>query len=511
MIQRRDIGIAVSLLAAALAIRLVFAARLVFPPLDDPAFYIQTARHAAEGRGLVSDVIWNYFVPFSSVTHPSHEFWMPLATLLMATSLKLFGDTLFTAQLPGLISGALLPVLVYALGRWLWPSQRRWAVLAALLGMAGAIPVYQAGSADSAALYTLLSASAIALGALVMARARAAGPGLRDRVLMAAGVGVLGGLSYLARSHGSLVLASIGLVWLLALRRDLKQAALFIGGLTVGAGIVIGPWWWRNVLAFGAIQPFPLTLAAAATDYAVWFNSIDLPSLEKLWAGGLSAVLSLRWAALGHDLGVMGLITFPFGLIGLPVMLARREWLFRLAAVYMLMLWLVVSGLFPVPALTGSFYHSAGSLVPFAALGSIVVIKALFERRRWRLLSVSVYAVLILLVGGQSLLAWPSVWADSRANEAKFAVAAQWLTANVPPDQPIITNEAHSLNYASGYAALTLPYAEDLAAVTQLADRYGARFVVVLGSTGLYPQTLDQSAYAIKRWVEGDIAIYELR
>lgn len=527
--RRPDIAVMISLFAVAFAIRLVFAARLVFPPLDDPAFYLQTARNLAAGRGLVSDVLWNYFVPFTAVTHPSHEFWMPLATLLMAATIRLFGDTLLAAQLPGILSGALLPVLTYASGRTLWPAQRRWSLLAAVLVVPGAITVYQSASADSAAIYALLSAAALVLAAVVVNRALRVSsisadapaqqdgqPRLRSLVWIAFGVGVLSGLSYLTRSHGSLLLVAIGPLWLIALRRDFRRALSLVGALCVGAALVIGPWWWRNLQVFGAFQPFPLTLAFAATDYATWFNSIDLPSLDRLWAGGpesgsLGAALQLRLAALGHDLSVIGLFTFPFGVVGLPLVLARREWLFRIAAVYIALVWLVVSGLFPVPALTGSFYHSAGAIVPFAALGSVALIKTLFSRRRWRLSGVGLYAGIMVLVVGQATLAWPGVWADSRANQVKFAAAAAWLRSNVPPDQPIITNEAHSLNYASGYPTLTLPYAEGVAEVAQLADRYGAQFVVVLGSVGSYPAALDRSEHAIKRFADGEISIYELR
>src|SRR5512141_1386100 len=103
----KDFWICLTLFAAAFVVRFLLARQLVFPPLDDPAFYIQTARNLAAGRGLVIDVIWNYFTPFNSVTHPSHEIWMPLPSILMAGSIKLLGDTLLAAQLPGLMCGAL--------------------------------------------------------------------------------------------------------------------------------------------------------------------------------------------------------------------------------------------------------------------------------------------------------------------------------------------------------------------------------------------------------------------
>lgn len=502
--RRSDLAVMGGLFALALAVRLVFAARLVFPPLDDPAFYVQTARNLAAGRGLVSDVLWNYFVAFPSVTHPSHEFWMPLATLLMAGTIRVLGNTWFAAQLPGLLAGSLLPVLTYALGRTVWPDQRRrgWAGLAALLVTPSAILVYQSASGDSAALYAALSTATLLSAARV---------GTRPTVRGAMVTGVLGGLSYLTRSHGSLLIAAVGLVWLIGLRRNLKQALGLMGGLLAGALIVVGPWWLRNLAVFGAAQPFPLSAAAAARDYGEWFNYADLPSFDKLVGGGLAAALGLRVEALWHDLGVVLLITFPYGVIGLPAALRRREPVFRVFAVYAVGCWLLVSLLFPVPALTGSFYHSAGTFAPWAALGGVAVVKALADRPRARLWGAGLAAVLMALTVAQAALAWPAVWADSRANQARFAAVTQWLRANVPPGEAIITNEAHSLNYAGGFPTLTLPNREDVVTLRALADRYGARFVVVFGVIGRYPAALDEAgARAARRAELSDVRIYQL-
>ena len=89
-------------------------------PLDDPAAYVQVARHPAQGRGFVSDVIWNYWIPFDTLPHPSNEFWMPLASVLMAAAIKVLGDTLLAAQFAGAVCGSLLVVLAYGTGRTLW-------------------------------------------------------------------------------------------------------------------------------------------------------------------------------------------------------------------------------------------------------------------------------------------------------------------------------------------------------------------------------------------------------
>jgi 4-amino-4-deoxy-L-arabinose transferase-like glycosyltransferase len=495
--------IGVGLFTVALALRLIFATQLIFPPLDDPAFYVQTARHLAEGRGLITDVIWNYFVPFNSVTHPGFEFWMPLASLTMAGSIRIWGDTWLAAQLPGSVCGALLSMLTYKMARHLWPDRQRWAILAALLTVPGAIPVYQSASADSAMLYGLISSSALFVAALSLER---------QSIRLAGATGLLCGLAYLTRSYGSLLPIGIGLVWLIGLRRDRSRLLKMIGAAVIGLLIVIVPWWLRNLSAFGAIQPVSLLTAASARDYGEWFNYVDLPSMSKLFSSGPGVVLGMRWAALLHDLSVIALITFPFGLLGVPVALLRREPIFRVFAVYGGMVYLASSLIFTVPALTGSFYHSATTFVPWAALGSVVVIRRLWQRAATRRLSVILYAAILALIAGQSSLAWPSVMATSQADRLRFDLAANWLQQNVPAGQPIITNEAHSLSYASGYPALTLPNQQASSIVRQLAERYNAKYIVIFGQAGLYPAECDRGKAACgdRRYAANGIVVYDL-
>ena len=255
--------------------------RLSFPPLDDPAGYIQLARNIASGRGLVSDVLWNYWVPFPAVTHASNEFWMPLASVIMAGSLRLFGDTLLAAQLPGLVAGALLAPVVYLIGRTLWPRQRRWSVLAAALIVINAALIYQSSSVDSSAIYTLLATLALFCGALALDR---------RRVSWMALAGVWCGLSYLTRSHALLLPASIGLITLIVLRREPKMLIKLIGVLVLGFAVFLVPWWLRNLTEFGVTQPVPLTTIIASRGYEDWFNYTQQPTLASIAQAGLGHV-----------------------------------------------------------------------------------------------------------------------------------------------------------------------------------------------------------------------------
>lgn len=477
--------ICVALFVAALGVRLGLALQLPFPQLDDPAGYIQLARNIASGRGLVSDVLWSYWVSFPSVTHPSNEFWMPLASWFMAGSIRMLGDTLFAAQLPGILAGSLLVPLAYGIGRSLWPVQRRWAVLAAALLVPNAALVYQAVSADSSALYTLLAVLALFVGALAIDR---------QQISWGLFAGVLCGLSYLTRSHGLVLPAAIGLIALVKLWRHPRFLITFGVLLALGFFVLIVPWWLRNQSVFGAMQPIPLTAIIASHGYEDWFNYTDQPTLASLTQLGWETFLSFRVDALLRAFGVILMMTFPFGLVGLPVVLLRREPIWRVFLIYAAALYLGVCLLLPSAAVTGSFYHSTGPFVVWAALGSIYAIQYLFERPRARLMAVAGYALLAGLVLGQAALAGNSAAATSRTQGQQFEEIAHWVQANVPAGEPIITTQANTLNYVTGHPALTLPTIQDVSILRQLAERYGVRYIVITERNGLYPMALDDQA-----------------
>jgi hypothetical protein len=210
-------------------------------------------------------------------------------------------------------------------------------------------------------------------------------------------------------------------------------------------------------------------------------------------------------------LGVILTLTFPFGFIGLPIGLFRRETLFRALVVYCTALYLGVSVVLPSAAVTGSFYHSSGPFVVWAALGSGVALKYLFERPQLRLVSVGLAALLIGLGLGQAAFAWPSATAQSRVQGQQFAAVTQWIKTNLPPGEPLITTQANTLNYVSGHPALTLPAVQDVTVLRQLADRYGVRYVVIMERTGLYPAALDVPAAGARLiGTLPDTFIYEL-
>src|SRR5919109_4799861 len=115
---RREMGLsALGIFAVALAVRVVFAAQIVFPKPEDTAYYVGVARNLLEGRGLVSDALWSYSTPPLEFPRPAFEVWLPLPTFLAAIPMALLGSTFAAAQVSSILVGAVVPVLAWQLAR----------------------------------------------------------------------------------------------------------------------------------------------------------------------------------------------------------------------------------------------------------------------------------------------------------------------------------------------------------------------------------------------------------
>lgn len=518
---RWDLLAALALLAIGLGVRWLYVRAVAFPPLDDPAFYLTSAKNLVAGRGLVIDALWSYQLLPATVTHPSHEHWMPLTTGVIASAFTLMGSSLRAGQLPGMILGALLAPFTYLAGRRALPcatsnrrsggSRNRWTALgAALLIAVNATLGYQSASADSSAPYALLAAGAL----LAASAARATRFG-------AIVTGMLAALAYLTRSDGLLLLAAIPLAWWLlpaspgrhrqekepeegqphaetaaptARRRPgLAAAAVMV----LAFALAIAPWLARNQYAFGTPLPASVLSQARLYDYVDTFN-LALPTWDSLFARGRQALCLQRAEALLHNGGVFLLSTFPWGLLALPgVWLLRRERAFSLPFVYGLLLFLATAIVFPVSTVSGTFYHSLGAVAPFLALAALYAVQWASEHlgrahNLARPLLAGILAGLVVLAGAQTALTLPTIAKRHQAEGEQFGAVAAWLDQNAAPGSVIMTTQPYSLNYASGYPAIVLPGNEPPDAAWQAAQRYGARWLVITQTFGRYPDILHQ-------------------
>jgi hypothetical protein len=288
-----------------------------------------------------------------------------------------------------------------------------------------------------------------------------------------------------------LLIVVVGALGVLMLPRLGRQALKLVVIAALAYGVIVIPWWIRNSIVFGTMQPVPLSTVAASWEYADWYNYTNHPTLAAMFSASWQANLNLRWDAVLKDFGVILTITFPLGLIGLPVVLFRREPIYRLFTLYALALFFGISLILPSSGPGGALYHSAGSFIIWSAWGSTILVKRLFEKMRTRLFAVALYGVLLGLGLGQSALTWPVAVEQSQIQGQQFAQITDWLHANVPPGEPVLTTQANSLNYASGYPAISIPIKQGVNVLLQVAEQYAVRYVIVTEKNGLYPAALN--------------------
>ncbi|MEI6046518.1 MAG: glycosyltransferase family 39 protein, partial [Chloroflexota bacterium] len=282
------------LFGLAFAIRLVYALQINFPPLDDPAYYIQAARSLSGPRPLDFElsIIWNFHPLFDNVRHPAMEFWMPLSSFLIGFSTWLFGDHFFTAQLPSLIAGALLPVYTWYFARRFLPAGL--SLVAGLLVALNPLLAYQSALPDSSMLYAALVCPALLMLGSLRGKAE------RWFLGRALAFGWLVGLAYLARTPAVFLALTYFGFWILDFRWiNRKSKILELLMVILGMALPVGGWSLRNFLLFGFISSPAGTQTLFLFDYQDLFNYQTPVNFATWLEGGLGKIIGIRLEALG--------------------------------------------------------------------------------------------------------------------------------------------------------------------------------------------------------------------
>lgn len=494
-VGKLDWGVTASLFFASFLLRLVYAAQFPFPPLDDPAYYIQAARNFFTPHPWQISIIWNFQPRFSSLTHPAFDYWQPLPAFAIAAAFLLFGQSLLAAQLPSIIAGSLLPIFTYWFGRRTFGRLPQFSPrLAFALSLAAAtyivinpLLVYQASMPDSSMLYSVLVVAALWVWNKTP----------RKAIWQPLAFGLLTGLAYLARTPAVFLV----LAWLIYIGWSWRQkqgAAKWREVLftLVGIGLPVGSWSLRNLLTFGFVTSPAGLQTLLIFDYQSLFNYQTPVNFSTFVARGIGPILQVRQEALANAwFQVLDLLLFPTALpavLGLGLLAAKKVGL-GLATLYSLLLLGGLPLIFGVASTNGSYYHSVGSSAPFLALGLVYIgwLLAAWVRRR-NLLRTPILPALGGLVLILTLIkfgvSYNAAVEGSRSTNETYRQVTSWLTQH--PATAVIANEPSSLNYATGLPAVRLPADENLEVLAQVAAHYQASYIVITESAGKYPALL---------------------
>src|SRR3990172_57125 len=429
----------IAVFLCALAVNALAARFITRPGYMDAYYYFGGALQLARGQGFTEPYVWNYLSQLAPALGevwrggPSHLYWMPLTSLVVAPFIALAGAdsanaALFrAAQIPLIVSASLLPLLSYAIAV-LTTGLRRHALAAAMLTVFSGYYVSFWSNTDSFALYGLTAGSALLVSALA-AQHRS------SRGCFAAGL--CAGFAHLTRADGLFVF----LVALCALKHaSLHDAPPLTApasrltnlpitnylSLTFGYLLIMLPWLIRNLIVVGAPPPPPprppplpnlpipnsppppsgsplimppwlirnLIVVGAPlapggsralwlTEYNDLFNyPADSLTLSRYLATGWGSILAGKgWALktnLSRLIGEQGLlVASPFIVIGLWRL--RRAPLYAPALIYFLLLFGLMTFVFTFPGPRGGLFHSGAALLPFFFPAAVVGLDASVE------------------------------------------------------------------------------------------------------------------------------------
>jgi hypothetical protein len=519
-----------ALLIVALVVRVLTALPLRQPGYTDAYYYAVGSEQLHSGQGFQEPFIWNYLDPPESVPHPGFRYWMPLTAILGWFGLALPGNSFARLQAPFVLLSALLPLVAYAIA-WDLTHKQRHAVLAGLLAVFPGFYAHMFVLPDNFAPFAL--AGSVCLWA--------AGRGLRDGQPLWFGLaGLAAGFGHLTRADG-LLLLGVAIVAAVAqalprlrpatVQRGPRRAWLAAAALVLGGYIlVMGPWFLRNWRAFGT----PLPGGGASTMFLTTYDDmfaygrpLTLQSyLDWGWGEILGSKAQALWLNL-QRLWVENLLIFllPFAALGL--WLLRRERLLWPFALYLLLLFAAMTFLFTFPGTRGGLFHSGGALLPFffalAGPGLEAILRwaarrlhGWHVRRAWRVFAAGLVALAMLVT---ALALWRAGVYNGAWNERDrgYAEIGTWLDQQDAGQAVVMVGNAPGFTWHTGHIALAIPN-EPLDTILAVADRYGARYVVLdrtrpRTTDGLYRGESADPRLSLRYRIDGEegaLQVYEI-
>lgn len=482
---RRDLF---AVLVLALLVRGLAALPQTQPNYMDAAYYTVGGQRLAQGYGFNDPYVWQYLDRPQAVPQPSHLYWMPLPSILVAVSQLIFGVNYRAAQVPFVLLAALLPLIAYGLA-WQLSANRRHAWLAASLTIFSAFYLPYWGVPESFAPFAVFGS----LGLWLASQLADLGTSRQGAL-----AGICVGLAHLSRADGFLLLIPVVLNALVVSRHSAhvtRQTARLVGLILLGYVLIMTPWFLRNLSVIGTPLASAGTQAAWLCNYDELFTYGARFDFNHLLSCGFGAVLlaKLTGVASGavHLIAENGLIFMALP-IAIGLWQTRRHRLIRSALTYLGLLFGVMMIVFTFAGDRGGLFHSAGALLPFfyaaAPIGLDAIIRWIAARRRTWQVRPARMVFTIAAVGLAIGLSWflyrsrvigadvnHPIW--NQVDEATVAIGRE-LIARGAIDPIVMVNNPPLFTYQTGLRSIVIPNGdEDM--LLAAARQFGAQWVVL--------------------------------
>lgn len=456
------------------------------PGYMDADYYFAGGIQLAEGRGFTEPYLWNYLDDPASLPHPSHTYWMPLASIVSALGMWLTGQVTYAAgRLPFILLSACVPLLTASLA-FRVSGQTRLAVVSGLLSIFSLYYAPFMPVPDNYALYMLLGSTFLLLAA-------------RREAWVPVALGALAGLMTLARSDGLLWLGLAGLTVMWNSSRKNENTfsewlrRVVPAGFLVLLGYLLTMGWWhvRNLDLFGSL----LTPGGGRLLWLQNYNQTFIYPPENLTRdsflqAGWDLALQNRLRAFISNLSnafaaQCGIFLFPFILIGLWQV--RRDLRTKIAITGWLILFAVMTVIFPFAGSRGSFFHAGAAFQPYWWVAAPIGLESVIDwaRRRGRFTEknapVFLQSILVLLALFMTVyLVNFRVIADGWAKDDLIypSVEKMLIDQGISLEDVVIVRNPPGYFIASERYSVALPFGDE-STILEVAEKFGARYLVL--------------------------------
>jgi len=459
------------------------------PGYMDADYYFAGGVQLAEGKGFNEPYIWNYLDDPQALPHPSHTYWMPLASITSAIGMWIAGQSTYAAgRTSFILLSSLVPLVTAALAY----SVSRQTRLAMVSGLLSIFPLYYAPFMpvpDNYGLYMFFGGIFLLLAP-------------RRENWVPAALGALAGLLTLARSDGLLWLGLAGLtvMWNAANKEDGTKNSLtewlkliVPAGLLAVAGyfVVMGGWHIRNMNLFGSFMtPGGGRLLWLENYNQTFIYPPDALSRDGFLQAGWKAAVDDRLSALSANASNMfaaqgGIFLFPLILIGLWSL--RHDLRTKISVTGWLILFAVMTVIFPFAGSRGSFFHAGAAFQPYwwvvAPIGLNAVIEWARKRGQFTDENAPVFfqGILVLLaVLMTGYLVNVRVIANGWAQDDVIypQVEKKLIDSGIRPHDVVIVRNPPGYFLTAGRSSVSLPFGDE-STILAVAEKFGARYLIL--------------------------------
>lgn len=459
------------------------------PGYMDADYYFVGGIQLAEGKGFTEPYLWNYLDDPQGLPHPSHTYWMPLASIVSASGMWISGQSSYAAgRAAFILLSALVPLVTAALAF----DMSRQTRLAMVSGLLSIFPLYYAPFMpvpDNYALYMLFGGTFLLLAP-------------RPEKWIPIALGALAGLLTLARSDGLLWLGLAGLtvMWKTAANVDHSKAVVadwlrraLPAGLLALAGylIVMGGWHIRNLNLFDSFMtPGGGRLLWLENYNQTFIYPPDDLTHKGFLNAGWDAAIEDRLMALSANIGNTfaaqgGIFLFPLILIGLWQL--RRDLRTRIAVTGWIILFLVMTVIFPFAGSRGSFFHAGAAFQPFWWVAAPIGLDSLITWARKRgqftdgnapLFFQGILVILAVLMTAYlvNFRVVASGWAKD--DVIYPSVEAKLLENGIRPGEVVIVRNPPGYYLASERSSVSLPFGDE-STILAVAEKFDAKYLIL--------------------------------